>query len=287
MKQEKKIVKEFYENYGWQRTEEGVYNDTAAFVDTRPVMRGYHQDSMARLSRYFQKNGQLFLDAGCGALASEEYLNIGASFQQRVCVDISVSALLEARKKLNKQDWFVVADICALPFREEIFDGVLCAHVLYHIPPEEQTLAVSELYRVLSPAGCGIVVYTWATCLMSRIAIAMNPRILLPKIPGMRWVWRTFFKKQATPQAGAPAAGEELPPLYFHPQNYDWYQLTLKKTLPVSLECWQSVSLPFSQAFIFNTLFSKVLLRIISGMDRLFPALMGKIGAYPLFIFRK
>ena len=287
MRQEKRIVKDFYENYGWKRTEEGIYNDTAAFVDMRPVMGRYHQRSMGRLAGYFQKGGKLFLDAGCGALASDDYLNIGAGFRQRVCVDISVNALREARGKLGDRAWCVVADISSLPFREDAFDGVFCAHVLYHLPPTEQAPAAIELHRVLSRGGRGVIVYTWATCLMTQIALSLNPRILLPKVPGMRWLWRTFLKPETKPGAATLPPATEAPPLYFHPQNYDWYQTAVAKQLSVSLSCWQSVSLPFSQAFVLDRFFSAMLLGMISGMERLCPALMGRIGAYPLFILRK
>lgn len=45
----------------------------------------------------------------------------------------------------------VKADICALPFKENSFDLVLCNHVLEHIP--EDAKAMQELYRVLKKGG--------------------------------------------------------------------------------------------------------------------------------------
>lgn len=48
----------------------------------------------------------------------------------------------------------VKADICNLPFKDNSFDVILCNHVLEHIPND--TLAMSELYRVLKPGGWGI-----------------------------------------------------------------------------------------------------------------------------------
>ncbi len=48
----------------------------------------------------------------------------------------------------------VKADICALPFKDNSFDVILCNHVLEHIP--EDSKALSELYRVLKPSGWGI-----------------------------------------------------------------------------------------------------------------------------------
>ena len=48
----------------------------------------------------------------------------------------------------------VKADILDLPFEDELFDFVLCNHVLEHI--EDDAKAMSELFRVLKPNGIGI-----------------------------------------------------------------------------------------------------------------------------------
>lgn len=49
----------------------------------------------------------------------------------------------------------VKADICNLPFGDNSFDFILCNHVLEHIP--DDTRAMQELYRVLSPGGTAIL----------------------------------------------------------------------------------------------------------------------------------
>lgn len=48
----------------------------------------------------------------------------------------------------------VKADILDLPFESDLFDVVLCNHVLEHI--EDDHKAMSELYRVMKPGGWGI-----------------------------------------------------------------------------------------------------------------------------------
>ena len=48
----------------------------------------------------------------------------------------------------------VKADICALPFKDNSYDLILCNHVLEHIPND--SLAMSELFRVLKKDGLGI-----------------------------------------------------------------------------------------------------------------------------------
>lgn len=48
----------------------------------------------------------------------------------------------------------VKADICALPFKDNSYDVILCNHVLEHIPDDKT--AMKELYRVMKPGGYGI-----------------------------------------------------------------------------------------------------------------------------------
>ena len=48
----------------------------------------------------------------------------------------------------------VKANILDLPFEDNVFDFVFCNHVLEHI--EDDTRAMSELYRVMRPGGMGI-----------------------------------------------------------------------------------------------------------------------------------
>ena len=48
----------------------------------------------------------------------------------------------------------VTLDILALPFPDASFDGILCNHVLEHIPDDAR--AMGELHRVLRPGGWGI-----------------------------------------------------------------------------------------------------------------------------------
>ena len=49
----------------------------------------------------------------------------------------------------------VKADICNLPFENDLYDVILCNHVLEHIPND--TKAMQELYRVLKPGGMAIL----------------------------------------------------------------------------------------------------------------------------------
>ena len=54
-----------------------------------------------------------------------------------------------------------IMDVTKLTFEDNIFDSIICNHVLEHIP--EDTKAMEELYRVLKPGGWAILqVPIWA-----------------------------------------------------------------------------------------------------------------------------
>lgn len=56
---------------------------------------------------------------------------------------------------LNSPIADVKADICDLPFENDTYDFIICNHVLEHIP--DDTKAMRELYRVLTPGGMAIL----------------------------------------------------------------------------------------------------------------------------------
>lgn len=56
---------------------------------------------------------------------------------------------------LNSPIADVKADICNLPFKDASYDFIICNHVLEHIP--DDTKAMQELFRVLTPGGTAIL----------------------------------------------------------------------------------------------------------------------------------
>jgi len=105
-------------------------------------------------SRKFDIRGmKSILDVGSGAgQIAGHLLEFADRDAQITCTDLSAQMLRRARQRLkSERPAFVTADITALPFADNSFDGVTCGYVLEHVP--EPAKALSEISRVLQKGG--------------------------------------------------------------------------------------------------------------------------------------
>jgi SAM-dependent methyltransferase len=153
----KQEVREFYDQTGWSQAGEGLYQN-ARYEDLRPVVRDYIHRCHLRVNRYLDPTGDLFLDAGSGPVQYPEYLTYSAGYRYRICADISITALREARQRLGEKGLYVVMDIANLPFKPDAFDGLISLHTIHHLPAADHRKAYAELYRVLKPGRRAVVV---------------------------------------------------------------------------------------------------------------------------------
>ena len=79
---------------------DGFYQN-ARYEDLRPVSREYIERCHLRVNRHLDRPGKFLLDAGSGPIQYPAYLTYMEGYQYRVCVDISIVALQEARQT----DW--------------------------------------------------------------------------------------------------------------------------------------------------------------------------------------
>src|SRR5512137_25918 len=103
-------VKDFYNQVGWQRISPELYQN-AIYEDLRPVSREYIERCHLRVNRHIVKEGKYLLDAGSGPVQWPAYLTYSEGYQYRVCMDISLVALQEARSRLGDKGLYVVGDI--------------------------------------------------------------------------------------------------------------------------------------------------------------------------------
>lgn len=104
------------------------------------------------------------LDVGCGIGMTASYM-AKAHGCHVVGVDISEKMIERSRKKAEREDVekeieFTVADVHALPFRDNIFDAIICESVTAFAKDKKR--AVGEYVRVVKPGGyVGLNETTW------------------------------------------------------------------------------------------------------------------------------
>jgi ubiquinone/menaquinone biosynthesis C-methylase UbiE/uncharacterized protein YbaR (Trm112 family) len=286
LREEKKVVKDWYDQFGWQTGETGLCLDAVAFGDLRPVSKEYRHKTQLRPLKYLQQGGKYILDVASGGIPQPEYIQYSEAFEKRICIDLSFVALQQARKKLGSRGIYILGDITNLPLREDVCDAVMSLHTIYHVPADEQSSALRELYRVLKPGGTALVIYNWGehSLLMRMARIPLHKRSLavfhfLQRLVGLR-------KKKSE------AAQPSLPPrparsLYFYAHDYKWFATELGRYCHFDLVCWRIVDQEFLVYYIRPHFFGKTLLQLIYGWESSFPRLAGRLGMFPMFIIKK
>jgi len=95
--------------------------------------------------------GSLVLETGCGG--GRLLLALGRHRTDLAVVGIDVARASLAPLAAHFKGALLQADVSALPFRDAIFDAVLCRHVLGHLPEPGRKAAASEMLRVLKGGG--------------------------------------------------------------------------------------------------------------------------------------
>lgn len=318
---EKIAIQYYYDQVGWKAHENGEFEDAIAWEDLRPVSADYIHKCHLRVNRYLKPVGKYFLDAGSGPVQYPEYLTYSQGYKHLICMDISLRALHEARRRIGARAILILGDITRIPFRSNALDAVVSLHTIYHVPQDEQREAFEELYRVLKPGRSGVIVYSFHSA----------PLISLGKVPA-RW-WRKLRNSPPTrlirrlvgrkspacthapvpTPVGAPAETQDRPayfydrntgevkapdpanpanlptarpPFYFkaHPLKYF---TTIKWSFPLKIVAWRSVNVTFLRTYIHPRRLGKLLLWVIYHFEELCPRRAGRFGPYPMFLLRK
>lgn len=288
----KKKVREFYNQVGWQLVNESLYQN-AQFEDLRPVSREYIHRCHMRVNKHISPEGRYLLDAGSGPVQYPEYLTYSENYHARVCMDISIVALQEARKKLGDHGRYVVADIAHLPFKSNAFDGIVSLHTIHHVPMEDKVPAYEELYRTLTPGNSMVVVNGWTKSpLMDRLSGFTN---FMKRLRG--W-WLRNIKKKKVKQGDIQKQsdiefeeGEESSETpagtYVQKLTVSWLTQALQDKMDYEIFVWRSVSVRFLRSVIYPDWGGKFWLKVLFFIEELFPRLLGRIGQYPLVVVKK
>ncbi len=263
----KSLVKNFYDDFGWNESA-GVYQDALDSEDLREVSKDYILQCHLRLNKFLPKQGKYLLDVASGPVQYPAYLTYSQNYDYRICADISILALKEAKKKLGSKGIYLLCDVTQLPLKDNMIDAQVSLHTLYHVPAQEQAKAFAELYRVLKPGGASVIVYSWGSrsLLMNLLMLPMKAMSLLKR------------KFSITTQGKS---------LYFHTHSYRWFCQEIQAKYQTQMYSWRSVNVPFLKTFIHKSFGGHALLKMIYWLEEHAPKVMGRIGAYPLFVCKK
>ena len=301
MSEFKQEVRQFYDQVGWKLVGEDTYQN-ARFEDLRPVAREYIHRCHLRVARHLKPGGRYLLDAGSGPIQYPEYLEYSRGYQRRVCADISIIALKEARRRIGDAQsggsgLFVVVDIANLPFKPGTFDSVVSLHTIHHLPEDEHLQAYGELYRVLAPQGVAAVVNGWPA---SRLMRVFDP--LIRSANRLRsFSERRLSRNHPTQniqddapaengsKAGAGKAGKTQAKKGTFTSRHDaaWVRQEVGGRMPAEIRVWRSVSVRFLRALIHPRLGGRLWLRLIFWLEERFPHFFGVNGQYPLIVIRR
>lgn len=277
----KKDVRDFYDQVGWQRGEEGLFVDALLFEDLRPVSRDYIHKCHMRVTRHLKHSGRYILDAASGPIQYPEYLSYSSNFDLRICADISFSALKEAKTRLGSKGIYLLADITDLPLVDNLVDAVISLHTIYHLSEDEQSLAFREIYRVLKPGCSAVVVYSWGH--HSFLTNLTQLPFYVFKASGKTMRLLKALVERKLLRKSLQTCG---PRLHFHAHNYKYFR---RRTWEGDFKIfvWRSVSTFFTKTYIQSWLLGKQALALIYWFEERFPCLAGRLGAYPMFIISK
>jgi hypothetical protein len=266
LRNEKRVVRDFYDQFGWKPGSTGEYGDTVAFVDKRPRAYSFTERCMQAVGENLPRSGKYILDAGSGAIPHRPYLDYDKGFVRRICVDISIQALKEARSKVGERGIYVLGDITNLPIKDGIIDAAICNHVIYHIPVDEQSKAFLELWRVIKErSGRAVIVYSWKDA---------------------RLPWRLGQIARALRISGTDASEIAMPPLYYHPQSRQWFE-SQPWPFKYKLMPFRLVDNGFLKKYIGDDIRSRMMLAGMSLLQRALPRFSGRHGQYPVIIIDK
>ncbi len=278
-------IGQFYDQVGWQM--EGDNYQNARYEDLRPVSAEYIHKAHMRVKRHLAASGDYLLDAGSGPVQYEEYLSYSQDYRYRVCMDLSLVALQEARKRLGDKGLYVNADIAHLPFREDAFDGIVSLHTIHHVPIEEKVTVYQGLHRTLKPGRTMVTVDGWAEVPLFKV---MNP---LMRVAG---ALRRLTGKQAplmptdvpADQTESKSEPEKAPVgTFVLKTSAKWFHSVMKGVLPYEIRVWRSVSVKFLRSVIQPEWAGRFWLKILYRLEEWFPHFFGENGQYPLIIISK
>ncbi len=270
--QTKQKVREFYDEIGWQQEEDGNYQN-ARYEDLRPVSREYIHKTRLRVMNGLIPTGRFLLDAGSGPVQYDEYKVYSQGYEKRVCFDISIQALREARNRIGDHGLFIVGDLANLPFEAGTFDGAVSMHAIHHLALSEHPHAYAEIHRVLADGRTAAIVNGWQEPFLSQMA---EPLIGLMRLLSGRSAKRK--KEWLNEEDPAGTFVEKMTP--------KWLKSQIGSKMTIEIQPWRSMSTRILRWFV-RPFGGRALLRLVFWLEDVFPKFFAENGQYPLIVIKK
>ncbi len=275
MTYDKERVFDYYNelNYATKNSYQ-IYEDSPKWVDFRDVTSDYIHHSFTRARNFLHPKGKYFLDVASGPIGLKEYIELSENYEIRICIDISVNALIQAKHNYSRgKGIYICADISNIPLKDNICDSVLSQHTLYHIPKDEQKIAVEEMYRVVKPGSSVVIVYSlfYHSLFMDITLFPIQFYRIIRHFAGKAYV--NLFNSK--------------PRLYFYPHSLRWFRKTFEFGNDIEFYCWRSTNKYFLNFYIHSGLGGKKLLNWLKNSEDKYPGFWARFGEYPVIVLRK
>ncbi len=206
-----------------------------------------HLDRFVSLVRRHTKRDQPLLDLGGGTGMVTERL-LAKEYRQVVTADVSLAMLREAKQKVPAMR-AVVCDGERLPFKDEVFQTVVCSSMLHHLPFPDRVLAAAK--HTMRPYGVLV-----AQEPNQRLGLARPDQEKVNALTTS--VMHYLYRVEQYRPASEPAVHE--------------YHRAFTRQELLDLFLGQMFILEFSSEFAFSSLFTKlkspVLSRAVCALDR-------------------
>jgi ubiquinone/menaquinone biosynthesis C-methylase UbiE len=269
----KQKVREFYDEIGWQQEDDGNYQN-ARYEDLRPVSREYIHKTRLRVMNGIMQTGRFLLDAGSGPVQYEEYKVYSQGYRKRICLDISIQALREAKVRIGDHGLFVVGDLANLPFKNEAFDGAVSMHAIHHLALPEHPRAYMEIHRVLAGGRTAAIVNGWHQPFLDRMAT--------PLIAVMRIITGRKAKKKRTEWVN----DQDTTGTFVQKMTPEWLKREIGSKMTLEIKPWRSVSTRVLRWFV-RPFGGRTFLKFVFWLEGVFPKFFAENGQYPLIVIKK
>jgi ubiquinone/menaquinone biosynthesis C-methylase UbiE len=253
-------VREFYSLIGWKE-ENGVTEDARRFEDLRQCARDYVSKCRLRVLHHIPPGGDKILDMASGPIQYPEYLAYSKGFTKRYCVDLSMTALASAEKKLGEHGEYLCGSFFDLELDSDMFDCVISLHTLYHMDDKLQEQAVRKLIRVCKPGAPVVIVYS-------------NPNYFPDRFKRLLRSLRVI---------GRADSNEGL---YFFAHPIAWWKRFGNET-DVHIYPWRSLCTADQKRFIPDNLLGRAVFSLLYKAENLLPSFFVRYFQYPMIVLTK